>query len=312
MTKLPHTAAVSLAALLVCGIAGAQAQSSCDTLLSRFNAAVQSRSLEEAKRAETEIAKDAVCGGSLIQVQNTRAALQLVLAEALPAGSAQKEALTVDADAPDVSWKAAAALGGMRMQQRRFKDAAQVYMRAIEVVKNPTKTPRAPDADTINQLVDAAAQARLLAANEDASGSAFVPAAADFRDGSVGGIMSEDIRGVRPVSVPLPIRFDTNAASLSPIGLEAAKELVTTLKQQNPPEVTLVGHTDAIGSDEHNMRLSDARVKTVERFLRENGVKARIRVMARGKREPLQLADKGSLTESDINALNRRVEWRRR
>jgi outer membrane protein OmpA-like peptidoglycan-associated protein len=60
------------------------------------------------------------------------------------------------------------------------------------------------------------------------------------------------------------------------------------------------------------MRLSDARVKTVERFLRENGVKARIRVMARGKREPLQLADKGSLTESDINALNRRVEWRRR
>jgi outer membrane protein OmpA-like peptidoglycan-associated protein len=46
--------------------------------------------------------------------------------------------------------------------------------------------------------------------------------------------------------------------------------------------------------------------------LRQGGVTQRIRAVAMGKREPLRLADQGSLTPADINALNRRVEWRRR
>jgi outer membrane protein OmpA-like peptidoglycan-associated protein len=281
-------------------------------LLAQFNAAVQARSIENAKKAEAAIAKDAVCGGSLVQVQNTRAALQLVTAEGLPENSPQREPLIVDADSLDVSWKAATTLGALRFGQRRFAESATCYMRAIELVKNPTKTPRAPDADAINQIIDRAGQARLLAANEDMPGSTFVASATDHRDGTVGGTMSEDIRGIRPVSVPLPIRFDTNSAKLSQVGQEAVAELLTAIKQQNPPEVIIVGHTDTVGSDEYNMRLSAERLKTVERALREGGMSQRVRAIAMGKREPLRLTDQGSLTPSDINALNRRVEWRRR
>jgi outer membrane protein OmpA-like peptidoglycan-associated protein len=299
--------------VLAGAISGTEARATdCAALLANFNAAVQSRSVENAKKAEAEIAKDAVCGASLIQVQNTRAALQLVVAETLPANSPQREALIVDADKPESSWKAATSLGAIRFEQRRFAEAAGVYMRAIEILKDTTKTPRQPDADAINEILDRATQARLLAANEGTPGSKFVAAAKDHRDGGVGGVMSEEIRGIRPVSVPLPIRFDTNSAQLSPIGQQAMGELLMAIQQQRPPEVIIVGHTDSVGSDEHNMRLSAERVKTVERALREGGVSQRIRAVAMGKREPLRVVDKGSLTQDDINALNRRVEWRRR
>jgi outer membrane protein OmpA-like peptidoglycan-associated protein len=284
----------------------------CAALLARFNAAVQARSVDDAKKAETEIAGDAICGASLIQVQNTRAALQLVSAEKLPANSPQREALIVDADKPQVSWKAATVLGALRYEQRRFADAANLYMRAIETIKDATKTPRPPEADAINELLERATQARLLAANEEKSGSVFVASARDHRDGGVGGVMSEDIRGFRPVSVPLPIRFDSNSAQLSPIGLQAVNELLTAIKQQSPGEIILVGHTDSVGSDEYNMRLSAERLKSVERALREGGISQRIQAVAMGKRQPLRVVDSGSLTPDDINALNRRVEWRRR
>jgi outer membrane protein OmpA-like peptidoglycan-associated protein len=238
--------------------------------------------------------------------------LQLVSAEKLPANSPQREALIVDADKPQVSWKAATVLGALRYEQRRFAEAANLYMRAIETIKDATKTPRPPEADAINELLERAAQARLLAANEEKSGSVFVASAKDHRDGGVGGVMSEDIRGFRPVSVPLPIRFDSNSAQLSPIGVQAVNELLTAIKQQSPGEIILVGHTDSVGSDEYNMRLSAERLKSVERALREGGVSQRIQAVAMGKRQPLRVVDSGSLTPDDINALNRRVEWRRR
>ncbi|NEU94693.1 OmpA family protein [Bradyrhizobium uaiense] len=284
----------------------------CTSLLARFNTAVQARSLEDAKKAESAIAGDAVCGASLIQVQNTRAALELVIAEALPANSPQREALTVDADKPQVSWKAAAVLGAQRFEQRRFADAAGTYMRAIEIIKDATKTPHAPAPELINEILDRATQARLLAANEQAPGSVFVASAKDHRDGSVGGVMSEDVRGFHPVSIPLPIRFDFNSAQLSPIGQQAVNELLSAIQQQHPAQIILVGHTDAVGSDEYNMRLSAERLKAVERALREAGVSQPIQGVAMGKRQPLRVVDPGSLTQEDINALNRRVEWRRR
>jgi outer membrane protein OmpA-like peptidoglycan-associated protein len=313
MSKVSMVVGALVAIGLAATICGETAQAAdCAGLLARFNAAVQARSVEDAKKAESEIAGDAVCGASLIQVQNTRAALELVIAEALPANSPQREALTVDADKPQVSWKAATVLGALRFEQRRFADAAGIYMRAIETIKDATKTTHPPAPELINEILDRATQARLLAANEQAPGSVFVASAKDHRDGGVGGVMSEDIRGFHPVSIPLPIRFDFNSAQLSPIGQQAVNELVSAVQQQRPPQIILVGHTDAVGTDEYNMRLSAERLKSVERALREAGVSQPIQAIAMGKRQPLRVVDRGSLSQEDINALNRRVEWRRR
>src|SRR5690242_13897914 len=232
MSRVPNLPGALLAGLLLAGLAygGTAAAADCAALLANFNAAVQARSIESAKQAENEIAKDAVCGASLTQVQTTHAALQLAAAETLPANAAQREALVVDADKPEVSWKAATVLGALRFEQRRFAEAAGAYMRAIEIIKDATKTPRAPDEAAVNEILDRAAQARLLAAKEDTPGSVFVASAKDHRDGGVGGVMSPEIRGIRPVSVPLPIRFEFNSARLSPIGEQAVGELVTAIQ----------------------------------------------------------------------------------
>jgi outer membrane protein OmpA-like peptidoglycan-associated protein len=205
------------------------------------------------------------------------------------------------------------ALGELRLAQRRFAPAAKALERAIEIVKNTTKTPRPPASAVIQQMVDRAAQARLLAANEEqAPGAAtYVQVAKDHRDGSVGGSLSADVRGLKPRSVPIPVNFATATAVPTEIGRQAIDELLAAIKEQQPSEVLIVGHTDERGSDAMNMRLSEQRARTVADFLRTNGVAASIRILAMGRREPLRIEDPAGLTQQDVWALNRRVEWRR-
>ena len=106
--------------------------------------------------------------------------------------TANIERLLTEAERPEVLWQASATMGEVRFGERRFVDAAMAFDRAIEIIKNETRTPTAPSKFEIEGLVDRAAQARLLAANA-ASGSergGFVQTARDQRDGTLGGIYS--------------------------------------------------------------------------------------------------------------------------
>jgi outer membrane protein OmpA-like peptidoglycan-associated protein len=98
---------------------------------------------------------------------------------------------------------------------------------------------------------------------------------------------------------------------LTEVGQKYADELLLALQQQAPPQVTLVGHTDERGSPEHNMSLSDARVKTIAAFLVQRGITARITTIAKGKTEPFVPTDPKEFSQEEIWALNRRVEWKR-
>jgi outer membrane protein OmpA-like peptidoglycan-associated protein len=292
------------------------AQADCVDLLERFNAAIAARALVEVKALEAQIAGDAVCGGRLVDVQRRRAALQLTLApQIIGFGELGQEAerLLLEADKPEVLWQAAKALGDVRFSQRRYADATMAFERALEIIKNPAKTPRAPDPSTIRQIFDRATESRLLAANEQDKRHppVYVPVAKDHRDGSPGGSFSEEIRGFEPTVVPLPIQFETASAVLSPIGQKAAEELLEALRTQQPTQLTIVGHADERGGDAYNLRLSDNRVKAVKKFLQDGGIQATITTLGRGKRESLKLEDTSDLTQEEIWALNRRVEWRR-
>jgi outer membrane protein OmpA-like peptidoglycan-associated protein len=298
-------------------IAGtALAKADCPELLERFNSALAARALSEAKAIEAQIAGDAVCGGRLVDVQRRRAALQLDLARPLLAGSApgaEAERLLVEADAPDVLWQAAKVVGDIRFGQRRYADATVAFERALEIINNQGKTPRAPEADMIGRIADRAYESRLLAANEEDKlhPAVYVAAAKNHRDGSPGGSFSEDIRGFKPKVVPLPIQFETASAALSAIGSKAAGDLLEALQHQAPQQVTIVGHTDERGGDAYNLRLSEERVGAVKQYLQEHGIEAQITTVAKGKREPLKLQDASDLTREELWALNRRVEWRR-
>ena len=64
------------------------------------------------------------------------------------------------------------------------------------------------------------------------------------------------------------------------------------------------GHTDAIGSDEYNQKLSERRANAVRRYLIEKGIaSARIQVKGYGKRMPI--ADNKT---PEGRAMNRRAE----
>ena len=286
----------------------------CGDLLQRFNQALEQRSLAEVTALEKQIAADAACGNRLVEVRQRRATLQLLLAQQLVDKSGKipdYEGLVVDADKPEVSWLAAKMLGDMRFAQRAFADAARAYDRAVEIIKNASKTPSPPREEQIKAVTDLANRSRLLAANEESPGAIFVSPPKDYRDGSIGGSFSQDIRGFTPKNVPLPINFETASARLTRIGQAAADELATALREQNPQRITIVGHTDERGSHDYNMRLSSQRAAAVARFLRQKGIAAAVVTIAKGKTEPLFLADRSGLTKQDIWALNRRVEWQR-
>jgi outer membrane protein OmpA-like peptidoglycan-associated protein len=59
------------------------------------------------------------------------------------------------------------------------------------------------------------------------------------------------------------------------------------------------------------MKLSRERADAVAVFLQQSGLGIPIETEGKGFSEPVHLSDTSGLTEEDIYALNRRVEWRR-
>ena len=69
-------------------------------------------------------------------------------------------------------------------------------------------------------------------------------------------------------------------------------------------DIDIIGHTDSIGSDAYNMRLSERRAMAVRNFLVSEGVNSSIiGVSGMGERQPVASND-----TDEGRALNRRVE----
>jgi outer membrane protein OmpA-like peptidoglycan-associated protein len=112
--------------------------------------------------------------------------------------------------------------------------------------------------------------------------------------------------GVKP-AVTLRIGFDLDSASLSPAGLEQARELGNALAGLGSQRFEIVGHTDTQGDAAHNDALSLRRAETVRDFLVRNFPVAAssLQAVGKGEREPLYPGD-----TPRAHALNRRVEVR--
>jgi outer membrane protein OmpA-like peptidoglycan-associated protein len=315
MSQLRHLWIVPLLVAVVGSSAPARA-ADCAEFVDEFNRAVDAGREAEAQLLTDRIAMDAQCGRFQIAVQRRLAAFRLAAVQFMMARgrpSADYERLLTEAERPEVLWQASATMGEVRFGERRFVDAAMAFDRAIEIVKNETRTPAAPSKFEIEGLVDRAGQARLLAANLASANEngGFVKTTRDQRDGRLGGIYSPSVRGIIPRAIPVPITFDYAKTSFTSVGKEAAQELLSAIKEQRPERITLVGHTDVRGSAETNMTLSTARAEAVAAFLRENGVDASVETVGKGANEPIKLNDTSGLTQEDIYTLNRRVEWRR-
>lgn len=100
------------------------------------------------------------------------------------------------------------------------------------------------------------------------------------------------------------ILFDFDSAELRPAARENLRNLAESLKKYPNTNVLLVGHTDAIGSDEYNYDLSTRRASAAANYLVSLGVeRKRIEAVGRGETEPMADND----TEAGRQQ-NRRVE----
>lgn len=119
----------------------------CTALLDKLNTAVAAKDIGAAAAEADAIAVSADCGQFQVNAQRRVAALRLSAAQEMMAANqpvADYEPLLVAADSPQVLWQASATLGEIYFSSRRFADAAADYQQAIEIIKNETRTPKAP------------------------------------------------------------------------------------------------------------------------------------------------------------------------
>lgn len=102
------------------------------------------------------------------------------------------------------------------------------------------------------------------------------------------------------------VLFGFGESELLPIAKEKLRDVATALEDELKRGRILVveGHTDSIGSDEANMKLSQERADAVRNFLVEEGIDAnKIKAVGRGEQSPLV-----PNTSPENRANNRRVE----
>jgi OmpA-OmpF porin, OOP family len=98
--------------------------------------------------------------------------------------------------------------------------------------------------------------------------------------------------------------FDFDKAVLKPEGKGKLDDLVAKVKNVSLEVIIAVGHTDSMGKDEYNQKLSVARSEAVKAYLVSKGIEKN-RVYTEGKGEKSPAADNKT---SEGRAKNRRVE----
>jgi outer membrane protein OmpA-like peptidoglycan-associated protein len=102
------------------------------------------------------------------------------------------------------------------------------------------------------------------------------------------------------------IFFDYDKATLRPESYPELDRVVDLLKQNQNIKIEISGHTDSKGSDEYNLKLSQARAKSVVDYIISKGIDAK-KIIAKGYGET-QPIDTNDTEEGRQN--NRRVEFK--
>jgi len=102
------------------------------------------------------------------------------------------------------------------------------------------------------------------------------------------------------------VHFDFDKSTIRPDAAPVLNEAVATLKAEGGIAVIVEGHTDSVGTDAYNQKLSHRRADAVRQYLAKHGIPAnRITTEGFGKSRPVASND-----TADGRAQNRRVELR--
>ncbi|MHB8472370.1 MAG: OmpA family protein [Gammaproteobacteria bacterium] len=99
--------------------------------------------------------------------------------------------------------------------------------------------------------------------------------------------------------------FDFNKSNLHASGKEKLDDLVAKIKaHQSVDSITVTGHTDSVGTNAYNQKLSERRAHTVRDYLVKSGIDAKL-ITARGMGETKPVATNATAAGRQQN---RRVE----
>ncbi len=101
------------------------------------------------------------------------------------------------------------------------------------------------------------------------------------------------------------VLFDTNSSVILESSFSELNELVSYLKRNMDKKIDISGHTDNVGSDSANQKLSQARAKSVMNYLVEKGIEEnRLTATGLGEEKPTDSND-----TFEGRQKNRRVEF---
>src|SRR5690606_11347460 len=116
--------------------------------------------------------------------------------------------------------------------------------------------------------------------------------------------VKEEQRGL-VITLDGAVLFTTGKSTLLPIAETKLAKVAEVLQEQDDSKKIVVeGHTDSVGTEQNNLKLSQARADTVRTFLVSRGIKPE-RISAVGKGESQPIADNKT---PEGRANNRRVE----
>ena len=106
------------------------------------------------------------------------------------------------------------------------------------------------------------------------------------------------------VTLAADVLFDFDKSAVKPEGKAKLDELVGKLKAINLEVIIAIGHTDSIGSNQYNQKLSMRRAQSVKDYMVSKGIQAN-RIYTEGKGEKQPVAPN---TTKEGRQKNRRVE----
>lgn len=106
------------------------------------------------------------------------------------------------------------------------------------------------------------------------------------------------------VTLAADVFFDFDKSVLKPAGKAALDDLIGKLKAVALEVIIAIGHTDSIGSDTYNQKLSVRRAEAVKAYMVSKGIEPN-RIYTEGKGEKQPIADNRT---AQGRAKNRRVE----
>ena len=117
----------------------------------------------------------------------------------------------------------------------------------------------------------------------------IVPLTVSLAGGSIALIQLDAAEKAIPIDLPADVLFDFDKSTLRPAAAETLRKTAQLLRDRKTVAARIQGHTDARGTDEHNMTLSVERANAVKEWLERDGGLAQIafKVEGFGKTQPV-------------------------